>query len=142
VLAHGEAAVLGHRGQRRAERALEVVGDREVLHAAAGRADEVVVVLGEVLGQLEAGELVARDDAVDHTGALEDPEVPVRRALGEVTGGPEQLGEGDRPLGLLQRLDERAPVGGVALVVRPQSRCGDQVQRADVGQTFSRPARG
>ncbi len=135
MLGHGEPAGVGHLGERRPERALEVVGDREVLHAATARAHEVVVVLGQVLGQLEAGELVARDDAVHDAGALEDAEVAVGRALGQVTGGAEQLGEGDRPVGALERLDEGAAIGGVALVVRPQSRCGDQVQRARFGQS-------
>src|SRR6188768_1695924 len=46
-----------------------------------GRADQVVVVVREVLGQLVPRELVGGDDAVHHTGALQHREVAVRRAL-------------------------------------------------------------
>ena len=47
-------------------------------------ADQVVVVLGEVLGQLVAGPLVGGDDLLDDAGPLEHRQVAVDGALGEV----------------------------------------------------------
>ena len=44
----------------------------EVDDGTAAGADHVVVVLGEVLGQLVAGEVVVGDDAVDDVGLLEE----------------------------------------------------------------------
>ena len=61
---------------------LEGVAGCDVDDSAAARAQEVVVVLGEVLGQLEAGELVVGRDASDHPGDLEVDEVAVGGAAG------------------------------------------------------------
>src|SRR5699024_963772 len=76
----------------------ELIGDGEVRDLATDSADQVVVmVVGEVVGQLEAGELVDRCDAVDHTARLEHGEVAVGRALGEIAGF-DDLGGGERSL--------------------------------------------
>lgn len=50
------------------------------------------MVAGQLLRELEASELVARDDAVHDACLLEDDEVPVHRALRETGAGPEHLG--------------------------------------------------
>ena len=66
-------------------------------------ADEVVVVAGEILGQLPARELVGADDAVHDPGVLQHDEVAVHRALRESGPVVEDLGDGERP----RRGDER-----------------------------------
>ena len=60
------------------------------------RADEVVVVTGEILGELPARELVGADDAVHDAGFLEHHEVAVHRALREVGALVEDLGDRER----------------------------------------------
>ena len=69
--------------ERGLEAALHLRRDREVVDPAARRADQVVVVAHEVLGELEARALVARHDAVGDAALLEHDEVAVGRALGE-----------------------------------------------------------
>ncbi len=98
-----------------------------VLHAATLRADEVMMmVTGEVLAELPAREFAIGDDAVDDSCLFEDDQVPVDRALGEVGAALEDLGDRDRPAGLVENLDQRSPVGGEALSdgVQPQRRGG------------------
>ena len=65
VVVGREARGTGHLLHEGLERAFEPIGRREVGHRTAGGADQVVmVVVGEVFGQLEAGELVGSGDAV------------------------------------------------------------------------------
>jgi len=60
---------------------LDVGGKREVLDRAAGGADEVVMVLREVFGELVAGELSTSMDPPYDPGFFEQSEIAVRRAL-------------------------------------------------------------
>ena len=76
---------------------------------------------GEVLGQLVAGELVGRDDAVHHTGPLEHGEVAVGGALRQPGLPLEQLRDRERLLDLGEQVDERAPLRRVALAVVAQA---------------------
>jgi hypothetical protein len=89
----------------------------------------VVVVTGEVLGELEAGVLVARHDPAHDPGPLEDGQVAVGRAEGEVGVRALQLGHRHRPGGAGERVDEDAASGGVALLValEPARRGGVEV---------------
>ena len=57
----------------------------------------MVVVAGEVFGQLPPGELVGTDDAMDDPGILEHHQVAVDGALGEIRMFVEDLGDGERP---------------------------------------------
>ena len=69
-------------------------------------ADQVVVmVVGEVLGQLEAGELVGAGHPVDHAARLEHGEVAVGRALGQAALD-QHLGGGERTAGVDEHLDQ------------------------------------
>src|SRR5262249_2142205 len=79
--ARARAACARRRGG--GDRALEAGGRGDVLDAPARRADEMMMVPGEILGQLPAGELVGADDAVHDPGVLQHHEVAVHRALGE-----------------------------------------------------------
>ncbi len=92
---------VGDLGHGVAERLLEAGIGWDVLNHAAHRADEVMVVTDEVLGELEAGKLVVRDDAVHHTGFDEDHEVAVHAALGQPVSSVEHFrdGEGTRRRG-------------------------------------------
>ena len=101
------------------------VGDR-----AAADAHQVVVMLGEVLGQLVVGVLGARDDAPHHLGILQGGEVAVGAALGEVGPPVQELRERLRRRCLGQRLDDAAPVGRVALFPLGEPRLGRPVQLA------------
>jgi hypothetical protein len=81
----------------------------------------VVVVTGEVLGELPPGELVGADDAVHDVGLLEHDEVAVHRALRELGTVLEDLGDGERARLVDERVEQRPTVGGEALPHRPQA---------------------
>ena len=100
----------------------DVSGKREVLDGTAGRADEVVVVLGEVLGELVAGELAAADDAPHDAGFFEQGEVAVSGALRQALVGLQQLRQCQRTVGTGQGRDDGTPVAGVALIGLAQPR--------------------
>src|SRR5687768_1612119 len=106
------------------ERLLEAGGGGDVGDRPAGAAKEVVVVIGEVLGQLEAGEFVGPGDAADDAGLDQHPQIPVGGALGNRLAGPrEHLGYRQRAARSGQGRDDGAAPGGVALVERRQPRC-------------------
>ena len=106
--AHVEAGALGHLGERGLELLLDGGGHLEVGDVSAGRADQVVMVVRQVLGQLVAGELVRGHDAVHHARSLEHGQVPVRRALGQAGLALEQLRDRQRLVDLRQEVDEGA----------------------------------
>jgi hypothetical protein len=62
---------------------LEAVGRGDVCDLVAVGAEQVVVVLGQVLGELEPGVLVAGGDPPDQPGGLQIGQVPVGRAAGQ-----------------------------------------------------------
>src|SRR5437879_541270 len=101
-------------GDRFVETAFERRRSSEVLHLPARRADQMMVVLGEILSQLEPGETGAGDDAMDGTCLLEDGEVAIRGALGQVAAGDE-VGDGQRLRGRIQPFDDGATARGVTL---------------------------
>src|SRR4051812_16204600 len=109
----GEAVPAGDAAKRAVELALELVGDGEVFDVAASAADEVVVVLGEVLGQLVPSEVVPGDDATHDAGALEHGQVPVGRALREVAAVLEQLGDAEGAVRSFELVDQRPALRGV-----------------------------
>ncbi len=74
------------------------------------------MVAGEVLGELEARELVVGHDAVYDPGLLEDDEVAVDGALGEAVPQREDLGDRQRARRAGEQLDESGAVRGDALV--------------------------
>ncbi len=71
-------------------------GRRQVLDAAAARADEVVVVPGEILRQLVPRKFVTRHHAMHHSRFLEHDEVAIHRALCEPASRRENLGDRQR----------------------------------------------
>jgi hypothetical protein len=69
-----------------------------------------MVVPEEVLGELEAGELVVRDEPVDHTGLDENHEVAVHAALGQPGSGFEHLRDREWTRRCREDLDDRLAV--------------------------------
>lgn len=131
MVVDGEARAFGDAVGGAVEVGLEPDRDGEVGDVAATRADEMVVVLGEVFGELVARELVRGDDAVHDAGAFEDGEVPVDGALREARAPLEELGNGQRLLSLPENLDDGAATGRVALIIRAEAFSGDRVQLGD-----------
>ena len=84
----------------------------------------MVVVLGEVLGELEAGEVTVGDDAVHEARLLEHDEVPVHRALREAAAaaGLEELRDRHRAGRVRERLHDRLPVRSDPLIHTSKAR--------------------
>ena len=113
--------VAGDHPRRTIDQVFELVRHGEVLDGAAHRADEVMVMLsGELIGDLEVAVLIGGDDSPDHPGVDELGEVAVGGALGEVVVVGQDLGQGDRSVSSLERFDNRPPRGGVALAMAAQ----------------------
>ena len=93
-----------------------------------------MVVVGELLGELVPSEVVAGDDAVHDTDALEDGEIAVGRALGEAPLASKDLRDGEGSVGVREHLDEAPPVRRVALIRVLKPRCGHVVE---VGEHLS-----
>lgn len=88
----------------------------DVAHLAAVGAQEVVVVLGEVFGQLEPGELVVGGDPSDHAGGLEVDQVAVGRAPRKVGESEGDVADVHRVAGTGQQADNGSAPLRVALV--------------------------
>ena len=116
------------RVERRLQLLLHGRGHLEVGHVAAGRADQVVVVVREVLGQLVASELVRRHDPMHHAGPLEHGEVPIGGALGQTRMALEELRDGEGLVDGLEQVDQRAALRRVALAVVAQPACRGRVE--------------
>ena len=100
----------------------------DVDDATADRAQQVVVVLGQILGQLEAGELVVGRDAPHDTGTLEVDKVPVGGAPRDLRKLRRDVGDAHRVAQRRQELHERPPAGGVALVDAAQPDLDDVME--------------
>jgi hypothetical protein len=95
---------------------LEGGGWGDVCDLATVGAKKVVVVFGELLSQLIAGELVVGGDASHHTGDLEVDKVAVGRAARQIWETVSDVANADRVPGANQKLDDGPAAGGVALV--------------------------
>ncbi len=95
---------------------LEPRGGPEVPYRAAGDADEVMVVGREILRKLEAGARVGHGhDPTHRASLLEHLKTAVERALGEPRLCVDDLGNGQRPVGRREGVDELLAAAGVAL---------------------------
>ena len=128
VVIDGEVELAGDLAQHAVEVAFDLGVEGEVGHVAAGRTDEVVVMFGEVLGQLVAGEVVVGDDAMDDGGLFEHGEVPVGARLREVVGELEHLGDGQWTIGGVEDVDQGTAATRVALAELAEPGVGDVVQ--------------
>jgi hypothetical protein len=80
------------------------------------------MVLGELLRELVAAEAFLRDHAVDDAGVLEDGEVPIRRAHGELAPPLEDLVDREWLHGRPKDLEQRTAARGEALAHAPSLR--------------------
>ena len=88
--------LITHSGKCVVHQGFEVRFDGEIGHGATSGADQVMVVFGEVLGQLEPGEFIGRDNAMHNAGVFEHREVSIDRTLRKVASQFEYFGNGDR----------------------------------------------
>ncbi len=82
---------------------------------ATGVADEVMVVTGEILGELKAPVVVGTGNPPDGLGVDQGGDVSVGRALGDGGGGRQDLGNAQGPSGRGEGFDEGSPRRGVSL---------------------------
>ena len=66
-----EALLRGEIGHHRGDGAFETRTGRDVDHFAAKRAEQVVMVMSEILRELKASELIVRGDASNDAGELQ-----------------------------------------------------------------------
>ncbi len=95
---------------------------------AAADAEEVVMVLGQILGQLETGEVVTGRHTADQPGDLEVDEMTVggaARQLWEPTG---YVADADRVAGAGEHLDDGPAPARVALLDAAKASFGQVVQ--------------
>jgi len=92
-----------------------------VAHLPATRTQEMVMVFGEILGQLEPREFVVGSDAPDDSGRLEVEEVPIGGASGEVGKLFSDVVDADGMAGAGEQPDDGAPAARIALVDATQS---------------------
>src|SRR5436190_2091294 len=104
----------------------------EIPDESAGRADDVVMVPRELFRELVPAEAVLRDDAVDDTGVLEDREIPIRRAHGELAPPLEDLVDREWLHGRPKDLEQRTAARGEALADTLEPARNDLVQAASV----------
>ena len=114
------------------DRSLEGWGRSHVDHPSAAGTEQMMMVLGQIFGQLEPGELVTGGDAPDDPRALEVDEVPVGRA-------PRHLGQlrcdvrdADGVAVRGQELDDGSPARRIALVDTLQA----DLDQVAVSRTF------
>jgi hypothetical protein len=80
----------------------------------------VVVVLGDLLGQLKTGVLVVGRDPADHTGLLQVDKVPVGRTARQFGGVAGDVLDADGVTGGRQDVDYLPATVGVALRYPPE----------------------
>jgi hypothetical protein len=91
------------------------------------------MVLGEVLGELEAGEFVVGRDTPHHPGALKVDEVAVGRAPWQLGQVPGDVPDADGMPRIHEQVDDGAPAGRVALVDAPKALFDQGVQVIGLG---------
>jgi len=123
-----KADLVGNCGQGRVHRPLDADGQYEVFDRSTTSAQEMVMVLGEVLGQLVPGELVGGGHPTHDSRLLEHRQVAVHRALGQTIVLRQDFGEGQGTIRIAQDLDEGMTVPRVALAFEAQTLGGDLVE--------------
>src|SRR5512132_1334934 len=123
---------LGRAAHRSIHRSLGVDIRGEVLDESAGRAHDVVMVPGELFRELVAADAFLRDHAVDDAGMLEDREVPIRRAHGQLAPPLEDLVDREWMHGRPKDLEQRTAARGEALADAPEPARYDLVQAVGV----------
>lgn len=114
------------------EQMLEFIAESDIEnHPAVGANEVMVVCAGDRLGELEAGMIIAGDDAMHHTGFLQNGEVPVGRTLRQPRSRLEESDDREWVVGVVKTLNERPPIRGVALIGLAETLKGGVVDLAD-----------
>jgi len=106
---------------------------RHVLHLPAPAARQVVVVAGQLLGQLEAPVVIDAGDPTDHSGLDERGDISIGAALGQLGAGGEDLGDRQRPARPGQGGHQRLAHRGVPLLETGQAQGGLLVDGREQG---------
>ena len=109
----GRLEVLGPGGLRDGlgDAPLKADGKGDVCYPSAARAQQVMMMLGQVLGELEAGELVAGRDAADDPGGLQVDEMTVGGAARQVRQAAGDLPDADGVVRAGEQADDRPSPG-------------------------------
>src|SRR5215472_15468042 len=125
-----EALGVGELADRLGHLVLEGGREGDVGDLAAVDAQQMMVVLGQILGELEAGELIVGGDPPDQPGGLEVDQVPVGGAAGQVGQAFGDVADAHRVPRADQQLDDRAASRGVPLIYPAQAALGRVMQFA------------
>src|SRR5580704_14971808 len=109
---------------------LDAGGQGDVGDFPAADTDQVVVVSGQVLGELEPGELVIGGDAADQPGGFQVGQVPVSGAARQAWKPVGDIADADRMASADEQADDRPPPAGVALIDTAQPSLHHAVQVA------------
>ena len=118
-------------GCHRVKGRLDTVGQVDVVESSAARADQVMMVARQLLGQLEACDTVRGRQADDDRTRLEHAEVAVEGALGPgatTVDVAQQLSDGQGTTCPEQHVHQGAPTTGVALPPTMEAVSDDGVQ--------------
>lgn len=127
VMFDAESVTLRHSGGERRDAFFEVGWNIDVDDGTATFADEMVVMTGEVLGEFVARGVVGCNQPSHDSGILEDRKISVRRTLCHAGGDFDEFEHRDRAIGGTERIDEHAPIRGVALSVSTETLVGGVV---------------
>lgn len=120
-----EAVLASRVVDRRGNGSLERRARSEIFDPSARVADQVMVMPGEFLGEFEAREVVAGDDALHDFGGFEHHQIAIGAALRELGVGVEDFGERQGTIAAGQHGQEQAAPFGESLVHSPQPSIGD-----------------
>lgn len=98
------------------DRLLECHRRRDVTDLSTVGAKQMVVVFGEVLGQLESGKFIVGNDPPDDAGRLKVYEVPVGRTTRKIRKVVGDVADAHRMTGGCENVDDAAPALRVPLV--------------------------
>ena len=114
----------------------EVCRQRDIGDPATRRANQVVMMLGEILGQLEPRPLIGGDHPLHYARSLENGEVAVHRALGQILSPVDDLGDRQGSSRRGEHLDQPLAVRGVALSVAMKAPGRDVIEFGGHGGTL------
>ena len=103
------------------QRRLDGIWHLHVSHGAAHLTDQVMMMTTDVFCQLESGPLVVGHHARNHPSVFEDRKVAVHRTLRQERVTTHDVGDRDRVIGVLERIDELAAQCRVPLADAHQS---------------------
>jgi len=101
----------------------------DINHPAAGDAEQMVMMFGQILCKLESSELVFGSDPSNYPGALEIDQVPVCRTPRNIRKLGCNVGDTHWMTDRREQLDDRSAPRGVAMISSPEPSLDELVQR-------------